>query len=277
MSKIISDLIEYNQTVRPLVVDLCHSLFANLKFNAFGYTRVNKNGSRFILETNEQWLQHYSSIGFFENFDHERSLFTNMSKAESSAYHSLVLTGQPESDIHKSLYDLNLWNSMSLYVKNKDCVEAFHFSTKRNNTDIINLYVNHQDLILRFAQFFREKVGHIIGNKYPTTQIQNPGDLDVIFNNERLTETDVDEFIKDTNLRKVYLPTHDIYLSKREAECLHHVCNGRSIKYIANLIDISPRTVEKYLSNMRTKLGVMFKSELVEIGKTNLIGDMNLV
>ncbi len=45
-----------------------------------------------------------------------------------------------------------------------------------------------------------------------------------------------------------------INLTKRELEILHYVADGYSAKKIGILLNISYRTVEKYIENLRLKL-----------------------
>lgn len=56
----------------------------------------------------------------------------------------------------------------------------------------------------------------------------------------------------------------NIYISKRETECLHYLSRGNTIKMIGKILDLSPRTVGHYLENAKTKLNVSNKTELLE-------------
>ena len=60
------------------------------------------------------------------------------------------------------------------------------------------------------------------------------------------------------------LEIDSVYLSKREMECLELTVKGKTSKQIAQLLKISPRTVEEYLANVKSKMGVRSKSELIE-------------
>lgn len=53
-------------------------------------------------------------------------------------------------------------------------------------------------------------------------------------------------------------------LSKREKQCLFYISRGRTIKEIANLLNLSPKTVEDYWESVRIKLNCDIKSELVD-------------
>jgi DNA-binding CsgD family transcriptional regulator len=59
------------------------------------------------------------------------------------------------------------------------------------------------------------------------------------------------------------IPTH-ITLSPREKEVLEHVLRGLPAKRIGVLLNISPRTVEYHIENMKAKFSVYSKSELIE-------------
>ena len=55
------------------------------------------------------------------------------------------------------------------------------------------------------------------------------------------------------------------HLSKREIECLRLTIKGYTAKRIAKELDISHRTVEEYLVNIRIKAGAASKAELIEM------------
>ena len=56
-----------------------------------------------------------------------------------------------------------------------------------------------------------------------------------------------------------------IHFSRREAECMAHFLRGRTVRSAADKLDLSPRTVEFYLRNMKRKLNCRTKSELIEL------------
>ncbi len=56
---------------------------------------------------------------------------------------------------------------------------------------------------------------------------------------------------------------NNYYFSKRETECLHYYVQGKTSKEIAVILQLSKRTVENYLQNIKDKIGVSTKSELI--------------
>ncbi len=52
-------------------------------------------------------------------------------------------------------------------------------------------------------------------------------------------------------------------LSKRESECAYYLTRGMTMKLIAKTMDLSPRTVEFYIENIKDKLSCNSRSELI--------------
>jgi DNA-binding CsgD family transcriptional regulator len=57
---------------------------------------------------------------------------------------------------------------------------------------------------------------------------------------------------------------NDTYFSKQELKCLRLMVAGKTIKSIGQHLKLSPRTVEHYIENMKQKLNVSTKSDLIE-------------
>jgi DNA-binding CsgD family transcriptional regulator len=56
---------------------------------------------------------------------------------------------------------------------------------------------------------------------------------------------------------------NDVYLSKREFECAKLLLQGLKIKEIAAHLNLSPRTVESYFNNMKSKLHCQSRTDFI--------------
>lgn len=56
----------------------------------------------------------------------------------------------------------------------------------------------------------------------------------------------------------------DIYITSREYDCVTQLQKGKTIKGIARLYDLSPRTVEFYIKNVKVKMSCTARDELLE-------------
>lgn len=54
-------------------------------------------------------------------------------------------------------------------------------------------------------------------------------------------------------------------LTQREIECLSYIAHGFTMKMIAKKLNISPRTVEQHLRNLKEKFELNTKGQLVEL------------
>ncbi len=69
----------------------------------------------------------------------------------------------------------------------------------------------------------------------------------------------------------------DKYLTHQEARCMVCFLRGNTVKSTASIMDLSPRTVESYINNMKKRLDCRTKSELVfRIIKTEFPYNVNL-
>lgn len=56
----------------------------------------------------------------------------------------------------------------------------------------------------------------------------------------------------------------EIKLSMRQAQCLFYVLRGKTNKHIAKILQLSNRTIESYLDNLKIKMNCSNKAELIE-------------
>jgi len=79
----------------------------------------------------------------------------------------------------------------------------------------------------------------------------------------------------EKNIKNYYLGEDypGIYFTRREVDCLMCLLDSHTIVSAATILELSPRTVEFYVKNMRMKIGVKTKSDLLK--KIRKMGFMN--
>lgn len=275
----IHNIVQYNECIRNRLSEICQPIFNGFGFTSFGYTRLQKNGNRIILETNRDWLNYYSNIAFEEKKEGTNSLISNLENLivnpTAEEFHIQMFVGSPKTKIQEQLCVLKVWNSVSCYINSKEYIEIYHLSKATgDNEAIIDLCVNKKFLLLRFLHYFRDKLGLLdIGNA-PCVRDAN---LSKVFiqngaRNKRSIDHNVDNYIKQTHTDKFYLKTHDIFISRREAECLNLLSLGKIGKEIASHLNLSSRTVESYINSLKYKTNNYAKGALVKLAYENLLG-----
>ena len=59
-------------------------------------------------------------------------------------------------------------------------------------------------------------------------------------------------------------PFAHIHLTEREAQCVYHLIQGKTLKSTAEILDLSPRTVEFYVNNIKDRMGIIKKKDTAE-------------
>lgn len=226
-----------------LTSDLNLQLTPLLKTTLFGYRYFDKTGKSFGWSTNNQWnhffIQHFSnmSLSCYE---------TEVANANQQGKYQVVRTDAPTSndELSRNLYKFGIWNTIGCYVKGSDCVEGFYFSNIEGGSDWINHYLNQPQLLEKYYTDFKEKLLNITS-------------WDVLH-----------QFSLPTVNSNIFSePHHDMqktFLTTREKECLQFISKGYTNKEIARQLSLSPRTIEWYVENIKTKVGVYKRTDLIK-------------
>lgn len=96
--------------------------------------------------------------------------------------------------------------------------------------------------------------------------------------NEVLLSDDMPVFsVQKRDLRNYFLGSRypGVYFTKREAESMFWLMHGLTIAQAAAQLNLSPRTVEFYVKNMKNKLGCASKKRLIEkVYQTDLLDQL---
>jgi len=153
----------------------------------------------------------------------------------------------------------------------KNAVEFYGFwGPSDRTTSFTQIYLNYSSLLKAFIHYFKEKCRAIlqsdtvpylslcdlIGNSFITSAIQkNKNDLDKIY--KYLKEIGCTDELKKAGL-----------LSPRERECVKLLLKGKSAKESGRILDLSFRTVEHYIENIKHKFQCRYKDEIFSIGES---------
>ncbi len=252
---------QYTQVAAPLMRDLCAPLFKSFNITTFAYIRSYLDGRMLHLSTNADWEKL-----FFENqFYNEQDCFHKVrTSTVLKEFRKFILSGQPVGNHCEALHSFNIWNTFSVYQKQKDYIEGWAFGTTRDHTQIVDLYINESNCLQKFILYFNENTKDIVdcSNQYKLIKTVHNLSYEAEKNKDG---QGVAEFLENIKINKFSIPTKDgtKFLSKREAQCLAMLCEGGASKDIALKLGLSLRTVEDYINRIKNKTNCRYKNQMI--------------
>jgi len=161
-----------------------------------------------------------------------------------------------------------------LLIKNQPTyVEAFAFGLGNTQTPL-EIFLNALKKLEFFCIYFQESHQNILAMIGKNPIIFDDQNESYLSKNCILeTRESYLEYLKSFKLNKFPFKGRqgNCYLSMRELECLIWVSKNKTAKQMARILNISYRTIEDYLQNLKCKLGCQSKEQLIDISFNNPI------
>jgi DNA-binding CsgD family transcriptional regulator len=281
MDRKVRNSLEISEATCKKINPICDPLVQVFGIQTFGYRKFFPDGTCFNTSSNFDWtkfVQEKFNNTMIPNYEDEVRCALRNEK------HFTIRFGEPDpQDIHLStLYDCDVWNTLSLYRKNGDSIEGFYFTSKRCNYKIIKEYIHNMELFERFTFYFKEKFADIL----LVEEMKKASSLTIsplLFEKSLITASPEEEiiqnFISDTPIQKLFLSVNgeDTGLTLQEFKCLAWLSRGKTVKEIGRILRLSPRTVESYIENIKYKIRVGSRSQLIDIFDLNFYNDKFLL
>jgi len=141
------------------------------------------------------------------------------------------------------------------------------------NSIIIDTFVDDTMatyLVKKSAIFDNGRVVGVLSQGIPLNQNTQLVDIGV-----HLARIDAKRHSNQTACYMLKDQVDDFKLSNREIECLFYLMRGKTMREIADLLFLSPRTAEFHVNGIKQKMNCQTKAELIEKAMAN--GYMNII
>lgn len=250
------------------VNDICFSTLNSIGIAYFNYIKIyNKDSSRELLTNNAAWIDH-----FYKNSLYKSVGTVDIEHLLPKGYFLWSELNSDDPIYVQGRESFNIDNGVSFVVKRKDVTYLYIFASTRGNEAINNFYVRNIDLLKRFILYFNDKAS-LLMKKASENRIHLPENQIIScrkLNQKQFTELEREEFYRITDIDKFYLlsESDDLYLTKKQAECVAYFIEGATAKQCAKALNISHRTVEGYLNDIKEKV---FELKGTKLMKNELI------
>lgn len=220
------------------------ALLAPFGITSFYYFRIYEDGKYVHLADNADYMKFYIA-----NIQTSPPMVLDMINHNYTHY----IWPRDRSDIlMDAAANHGFGNGISVLRYSQKYYECWTFATDVANTEIIQVYLNQMMDLKKFINYFSNTYVDLITDaKKHAGKYTNMG-FDVKVIPERARRQCFD-----------FLP--DLSLTPREHQCLKVLSKGYSYKGISSKLDISLKTVEFHLSNIRAKTGITDRNKLVQL------------
>ena len=249
--------LKFNESIADTVDLVCQPLMSHIGITHFGHIKIFNDSTMLRLANNAEWAKKYFENSYYNDID-----LYSLREVPENESRILLLTGHPTNDHCAALCnDHDIWNALVIYEKFSDYSKFWFFGAQRNNTEIINYYVNNLPIFKKFTVYFEERfrdnlINFDKDNLISTTIKTHPYCSAIEEKNK--------DFLVKLNLKKYHF-MNNICFSARETECMHYLACGKTVKEIGNLLGLSPRTVESHIVKVKNKIGCNSKSEIIKL------------
>jgi DNA-binding CsgD family transcriptional regulator len=247
------------------VCTVCDNFFKLTGVTYFNFVRIYDDGARVSLYSDKKWaefvLKNHNKYNFIfeEKTKPKQSSILMWDVIDGIREDKLTVIAREEYKHDHGITLINRYNNFT---------EFCYFAASPENQHVNLFYINNRDVLQQFVLYFKDKSAALIrqaeNNKYYLPE--HP-----LYWLKKATEQpdsafQYKEFYKKFRINRFFLngELKDVYLSKREAECLVYLFDGKSPKNIAKDLKISHRTVEYYIEQVKIKSHCGLKDELLK-------------
>ncbi|MCH9743519.1 MAG: LuxR C-terminal-related transcriptional regulator [Gammaproteobacteria bacterium] len=288
-------------TSSTVVDELCKPLKEFFKIEYFQFRRTFNDRSRIVLSNRPDFIRHYyeykryDAYGTFENTHSKIGLDTpvfgiDLEEHIESSAQKKVREELPTSDKHgiqstfvlwsaleddtvfKEIFadckSFNIYNGITLAEEGTDHCTFYHFAAAADDLAAVTLFVQNIDLLKRFILYFKEQARDLIedANK---SRIIAPIEKSIVEPSKKTFSTftpfSKKQFLKSTPLKKICIDErNNIQLNRKEAICACALVQGKNARQISEYLNLSKRTIEDMVVQLRSKFDANSKNELIE-------------
>ena len=225
---------------------------AQWQISYFSHVRMNSKKQMYCLAQAPDFLQHYILQGYY-NFD-VHHLPTN-TKEQFLLWDLIDRTGQSEQ-MHNDFSEYGFGHTFTIIRQGEHHIDYYNFAMPIGSDNLNHNYFQQLHHLKTFTTYFHDQISKC-------GELKKAYDLPLqCTNGNYLLSSAPEPQHTVLSVDKIFVPSADCYLSKREYECLRWAALGKSQEQIAQILGITHRTVKAHFTNLRIKLNCLNQFQL---------------
>ncbi len=252
---------------------ICSPLKQVLNINYFSYQRYYTNWKMFVLQNRNDWAKYFYDNQLYLEFDvlpniiKNKIIFSDDLPTDSNTYKKII---KPAND----LFDMHYMIAIPIFNLNYFELVILGFPKEEKNVE--RKVILHLDYIKKFILYFKEKAASLIeiasqtrfpvSGNFKENAKKNVHEEHLSFNPNILDIIDV---------KRYYLlgTEEDVYFTRREMDCIYLLVEDQKYVHIAEMLNLSTKTIYEYIENIKFKLAcdskVKFNKKLQQLAMLN--------
>jgi DNA-binding CsgD family transcriptional regulator len=256
------------------IADICKPLDL-LNISYFAHVNIDSNKQFSALSSNPQFGEHYLKNHYYNSDIHmaEKNL------GKYVIWDSVNLGGKSQK-MHTEASDFGIKHTFTIIQKNiNGSSDFYHFASNISNHSINQMYLSRLDLLKVFILQFKEKINkekHLL-SAYSLKIVPYENLAHYSLEENEVKAELITQFHEKKNqiVDNPFLFNFQFNnLSPREQTCLYYYIHGKSPREISSILFLSKRTIEQHMENIKIKLNVLTKSELIEKVLTQIYANL---
>lgn len=163
----------------------------------------------------------------------------------------------------------NLWHGFQITYRSKEYCEMFSFTFDKQSDNKSLFYTKNIPFLIKFVNYFRTQGLDLIEEDIANKLAVFPEK----FNTGYVEDYELKEFLSQIS-KNIALKDSEggiARLTQRESECLIAFSQNKTCKEIAAALKMAPRTVELHIQNIKHKLKINYKNQLIDIFRSSFL------
>lgn len=249
---------KYNNRYNKKIINYCRPILENFGVSHFWYHRISDDGSYTCLGSNLPWIDYYFSESLYLP-----NPFLRDPRTQEAGVRFVQKLGDYSYLKSKNIGDSSFAINQSLILLEKfdGYVEGYGFASHIDKEHFETLCLNELGILKCFAKHFRQEFSPVISD-----MSEEPVNMATLIGQDFFAdscETKIPSIDRGSILEQFQL-SEVLSLTHRESQVLLLVSKGLFAIQIAEYLQLSKRTVEHYIENVKNKLNCYSKAELIQ-------------
>ncbi|MDF2577641.1 MAG: hypothetical protein K0S74_1125 [Chlamydiales bacterium] len=248
--------------VRPYerkIKQLCEPLFHQFGVTFYWFFSLTETGQLTMITSDSNFLEY----GFENKLVSHTPLLVKPENYVSGVYFERNLPSNLANDHYDLMSSTYAYDHpITVVHKDEQGVKGFGFFSPPSHYQIYDIYVKNEVCFQKFYLYLCDELKDLLQNAYyePMNLLEFPGNRFYDMNAANPIKQYLQSNYHGMEFKRYVRNT----LSTQELQCLKLYFMGKTAKETAEIMNLSFRTVEHYLENVKNKLNCTTKRELIE-------------